>query len=224
MCNQACIEFAKSNLEPDEVRDKMVIEVGSLDVNGSVRPYIQSLSPRAYLGVDIEMGRGVDEVCDATDLDRRHGPDTFDLVVSTEMLEHVRDWRKVVHNLKYLVKPGGVIVLTTRSYGFGYHGYPYDFWRFELLDFREIFSDFIIDVLEKDPLDPGILLKARKPALFLEREPQNYPLYSMLRRRRAHCVTRLDILIFRAAHALRLFGVGTCISSLISRCAGRYSR
>ncbi len=94
-------------------------------------------------------------LCDAHDLDKSFGHQSFDLLISTEMLEHVKDQRKVVHNLKCLVKPGGVVLLTTRSHGFGYHGYPHDFRRYEILDFREIFSGFAIEALEKDPINPG---------------------------------------------------------------------
>ena len=42
-----------------------MLEVGSLNVNGSIRPMIESRGPRSYLGVDVLDGPGVDRVVDA---------------------------------------------------------------------------------------------------------------------------------------------------------------
>jgi len=46
-------------------------------------------------------------------------------VISTELLGHVQNWRLVVNNMKNVLKHGGY---ATRSHGFPYHAYPYDFW------------------------------------------------------------------------------------------------
>jgi hypothetical protein len=37
MCNAACIRFGKAQLSKDDIRMKRVIEVGALDLNGSLR-------------------------------------------------------------------------------------------------------------------------------------------------------------------------------------------
>src|SRR5207253_9693337 len=111
---------------------------------------------------------------------RIFGPETFDIVVSTEMIEHVRNWREAISSIKQVCKPGGTLVLTTRSIGYGYHGYPYDFWRYETEDLKRIFSDFEILALEKDSEAPGVFLKARKPKKFSEADLSSYKLYSIL--------------------------------------------
>lgn len=84
-----------------------VLEIGSHDVNGSVRP----LFPRArrFHGIDIAPGPGVDEVADAADW---HAPASFDVVVSTEVLEHAPRWEAIVANAWEARRPGGVLVLT----------------------------------------------------------------------------------------------------------------
>jgi SAM-dependent methyltransferase len=162
--NIAVLEFFIENAQKEEFENKRILEVGSKYVNGSVRPLIEKFfKPREYIGVDIEEGKFVDVVCDAENLVDYFGKETFDVVIATELLEHVKNWRKVVNNIKEVLKPNGYIYITTRSKGFPYHGYPYDFWRYEIEDMKEIFKDFEIIKLEKDPEAYGVFLKARKP-------------------------------------------------------------
>ncbi len=194
MCNKSCIEFGRANLGEADVRGKSVIEVGALDVNGSLRDDVEALKPTQYLGVDIEMGPRVDQVCNAYELLDRFGPESFDLLITTELMEHVRDWRKVVSNFKRLLRPLGSILITTRSKGFAYHGYPFDYWRYETSDMQALFSDFQIEALEKDPLSPGVFLKARKPERFLENDLNSYQLYSIIKQARANSITLQDLI------------------------------
>ena len=203
MCNDACIEFAAGQLHKDDVEDKRVLEVGARDVNGSVRSLVEALGPAAYLGVDLEGGPGVDAVCRAEDLVRSYGPESFDLVISTEMLEHVRNWRTVISNLKRVIAPGGVLLLTTRSKGFGFHGYPFDFWRYEMTDMEVLFSDFSIEALIPDRCHPGVLFKGRKPKQFQERDLSGHSLYSMMTGGRAVAIHNRDIVLFRARYLAR---------------------
>ena len=39
------------------------------------------------------------------------GPESFDVVVSTEVVEHVLDWRLVINNMKVVLKRGGLFYL-----------------------------------------------------------------------------------------------------------------
>ena len=202
MCNTTGIEFGKSVLVRDAVAGKDVLEVGSLDVNGSLRPHVESLGPARYVGVDLEAGPRVDAIVDARRLVEHFGRDAFDVVVTTEMLEHVRNWQGVVRNLKQVLRPGGVLVLTTRSIGFHYHGYPFDFWRYEPEDMRAIFADFEDLVLKSDTNAPGIFVFARKPLDYHERTP-SLALYSIVVGRRRKRITELDIALFRLNRGAR---------------------
>ena len=173
------------------------MEVGSRNVNGSLRPIIERSSPADYIGVDIENGPGVDMICDADKLVDVFGSNKFDLVVSMEMLEHVKDWQKVISNIKKACNPGGVILITTRSYGFHYHAYPYDFWRYEMNDMKEIFNDCEILALESDGSLPGVFIKAKKPSDFQENNLLNYGLYSMITNKR---IPKIEDKDFRCKH------------------------
>jgi SAM-dependent methyltransferase len=162
VCTYTCIDFARNNLTTDIVEGKRVVEIGSRDVNGSVRPVVEDLQPAEYTGVDIEPGPRVDIVCDATGVLELFGPESFDIVISTELHEHVRDWRTVINNMKSLLRPGGTLLITTRSKGFWLHGWPWDFWRYEPEDMKLIFADMDIKVVEPDPFQPGVFLLATK--------------------------------------------------------------
>lgn len=162
------IDFVRKSLSAEEVKGKKVLEVGSLDVNGSPRPTVMHLGPSEYWGVDCWLGPSVDIVCKADDLERTFGREVFDVVLSTEMLEHVEDWRLVVSQLKRAVKKGGILVTTTRSPGFPYHPYPIDKWRYTKEDFMKIFSDFEILDIQGDPMAAGVFIKGRKPSSFSE--------------------------------------------------------
>ncbi len=190
MCNTACLDFGRAALSPEEVAGRDVLEVGALNYNGSLRALLQAWTPRQYTGVDLMPGPGVDVVCPAENLTDHFGLGMFDVVVSTEMLEHVWDWRRVISNLKQILRPSGRLLITTRSRGYGYHASPHDYWRYELDDLRVLFADFTIQALQKDPLMPGVFLKAIKPVAFKECNLEDHALYSMLARRRCCKVHR----------------------------------
>jgi SAM-dependent methyltransferase len=192
MCHVSCILFGAINLKREEIEGKKIIEVGSYDVNGSVRSLIEFYKPKEYVGVDIMEGPGVDIVCNVEKTMDKFGKENFDVVISTELLEHVRDWRKVISNIKNICVTGGIILITTRSKGFPYHAYPYDFWRYELEDMQNIFSDCEILVLEKDPRALGVFVKVKKPNNFVEKNLSNYKLYSIVANKKVVGITDKD--------------------------------
>lgn len=154
-------------LAPSEVAGRRVLEVGSYNVNGSVRPLVEAHGPAAYLGVDQTPGPGVDRLVGCADLVSTFGPGSWDVVISTEMLEHVEDWWECVAQLCEVVATGGLLVLTTRSPGFPYHPYPIDTWRYpvpvmrDILDAAELTPLLVVD--DPDPKSPGVFAMATKP-------------------------------------------------------------
>lgn len=196
MCTRYCLDFVANHLSEPEVRGRSVLEVGAFDVNGSARSLVTKLGPASYLGVDMQAGPGVDEICPAEQLISRFGENAFDIVLSTDMLEHVFDWRAVLHNLKGVVKPGGLLVVTTCSFGFGYHAYPYDFWRYQEKDMRAIFADFQIHAAVDDPSHFVVFLKGQKPRPFVEADLHGIALHSMITRRRSLVVGEKEIARF----------------------------
>ena len=125
---QKCMQYVGGAITIFPVRGK-VLEVGSYDVNGSVRPLFKNRHRfPEYTGIDMREGPGVDIVGLASNLPFE--PETFDCVVTTEMLEHdSRVWVSVQEFFRVL-KPGGHVIITTRNIGFPFHEYPHDYWRF----------------------------------------------------------------------------------------------
>lgn len=108
--------LAKKHL-PSIFDETRVIEVGSLDINGSIRSLF---NPVEYIGVDLESGKGVDHVCPGQLLEFPSGH--FDVVVSTECFEHNPFWIETLANMLRMMRPNGTLLLTFASLGRPEHG------------------------------------------------------------------------------------------------------
>jgi SAM-dependent methyltransferase len=198
----SCVVFAAKHLRPEVVKGKRIIDIGACDFNGSIRPLLMSYDPEQYLGIDIIPGPCVDRVLSASDIAMEYGENSFDVVLSIEMMEHCRDWHTALTNMKRVCKPGGLIVITTPARGYPYHGYPNDFWRYETDDFKTLFDDFEAVETEKDPSGPGSFVCARKPQNFKENDHSNFGLFSVVTNR---VVSHLRDDDFKSWHFKKVF-------------------
>lgn len=136
-----CEEIMKAM--PEHFIDANVLDSGSLDINGNNR-YLLGPGCR-YTGVDIGPGKNVDFVCRIADF-KPGVYNEFDTVVSTEQLEHDRDWKDSLRAMYRLVKPGGLLLMTCAGPGRGEHGTtkcspgdsPYTNDYYQNLDPREL--------------------------------------------------------------------------------------
>lgn len=95
-----------------------VLEIGSYDVNGSVREVYAG--SREYIGVDLREGPGVDRVAFGHDLDL---PDaSFDVSISGECFEHDPYWVQTILNMCRMTRQGGLVAFTCASSGRPEHG------------------------------------------------------------------------------------------------------
>lgn len=94
-----------------------ILEIGGVQINGGVR----DLFPDAhrYWSIDPEPGAGVDQVARARDY---HAPTDYDLVISTEVLEHVEQPAEVIACAWRALRHGGTLILTCASTGRKPHG------------------------------------------------------------------------------------------------------
>lgn len=167
--HNSVMEFCKRHIT--DARGKRVLEVGAYDVNGTVREFVEEQKPEIYIGTDLRAcdhqscyrndRRCVDIVLPAEKLCELFAEKSFDIVICTEVLEHVQDWEKVLDEMTAVLKPGGYLIVTTRSPGFPFHEYPIDKWRFTVENMNEIFDDFTKTV-EEDKEAPGVFVKATR--------------------------------------------------------------
>lgn len=159
------MRWAEQLLDSATVEGRHVIEAGALDVNGSLRPWVESSRPASYIGTDIRPGPGVDLVTDAAELH----PQTADLLISTEMLEHAEHWQRALAGMLRAVRPGGQLLLTTRGPGFWRHDHPGDYWRFTCPLLARVLvtaGDMDLQLLQPDPDWPGVFVLASKPMVW----------------------------------------------------------
>ena len=122
-------EFVQSNFKNLDPKKKLrVLDVGSLDVNGTYRNLFDA-DLWVYEGIDMEHGKNVDFV-PAAPYDRKElKSNTYDLVISGQALEHIEYPWKTFENIERVLKPSALCCIIAPSSG-PEHKHPVDCWRF----------------------------------------------------------------------------------------------
>lgn len=121
-----------------------ILEVGSRNVNGVVRPLFSKAY--SYCGVDLEAGPGVDRVVYPH---QPLGEESFDLAICLEVLEHDPKPWITVEQMRRALNPGGVLLISVPTTGFPEHRHPHDCFRF----MRDAFSLWIFEGMRQIALD-----------------------------------------------------------------------
>ena len=98
------------NQFPAYFTNTKVLDVSSLDMNGTIRPLFTNCD---YLGVDIRAGKNVDLVIAGHLLDRPDG--YFNVSASCECFEHDSTWSKTFYNMVRMTN--GLVFFTCASTG-----------------------------------------------------------------------------------------------------------
>lgn len=136
-----------------------VLDVWSMDINGNNRYLFED---SRYTWIDVWPWKNVDVVCSG----HEYKPDQyFDVVISTEMLEHNKYWKETLQNMVNLVWESGMLLFTCAGEWRAEHGttrttpddapFTNDYYRNfnetmlrEAIDLEETFSEF--EVSNKD--------------------------------------------------------------------------
>jgi SAM-dependent methyltransferase len=136
---------------------KTVLDVGSVNVNGSPKELIVSRGLN-YLGCDLGPGPGVDVTVDMTadfaSVDAALAGRRFDLVLALNVLEHVFEPIKALDNMLALVRPGGYVLVAVPCV-WDLHAWPYDYCRLNPDFFTKYAETRKVSVVE-DSLQLGV--------------------------------------------------------------------
>ena len=119
-----------------------------LDAGCGSRPYQEWFGPvTEYVGLDVSAGRGVDLVVASNE--RWPLPnENFDVILSSQVLEHVEHPDITLKEMSRVLKRGGVAILTF-PFLYNEHGTPDDYRRFTAYQAAKLFPDCEVSYLEK---------------------------------------------------------------------------
>lgn len=113
---QDFISYVKNKF-PNLFENVRVLEIGSLDINGTMRTFFSNCD---YLGIDVGEGKGVDLVCQGQEYD---APDeSYDVCTSGECFEHNPYWAQTFANMVRMCKSNGLVLFTCATTGRKEHG------------------------------------------------------------------------------------------------------
>lgn len=138
-------KFVYDDLKPNLKTTDRLLDCGA----GSFR-YRYALKDTVYESSDFEQAFDKDSqgkhtyVCDITDIPV---PDnTFDVVVSTQVIEHVPDPASAILEMSRILKVGGSLYLTAPQIS-PVHGIPYNFFFFTNIGLKKLFEDSSLEVI-----------------------------------------------------------------------------
>jgi len=136
-----------------QVKSGMILDVGC-----GMKPYksLLNASGSAYYGTDYPLtmkgsyGKSTkaDFFSESTLLPFNNN--TFDTLLSTQMLEHVSDPKKVIQEMGRVLKPGGIMILSAPM-TWPLHEEPYDFFRYTLHGLRHLLQKANFEILDEIP-------------------------------------------------------------------------
>lgn len=105
-----------------------ILDVGSLDVNGTYRELFAT-PPWIYTGLDMAAGSNVDIVLRTPYVWREVASVSADVVISGQAFEHIQYFWITMLEIARVLKTGGICCILAPSSG-PEHRYPVDCWRF----------------------------------------------------------------------------------------------
>ena len=143
------LAFRKKYLESKKNEALLILDLGSLDVNGSYREYFDHAlgADWTYRGIDMAAGKNVDIVLQDPYNWREIRSSSTDIVISGQAFEHIEFFWLSILEIFRVLKPEGLCCLIAPSGG-PEHRYPVDCWRFYADGFAALAHFSSLEVLE----------------------------------------------------------------------------
>lgn len=105
----------------------------ALDIGCGEQPFRSELEKKGYAYMGFDVTQNKKQNVDVLGLIDRPLPDAlknrqFNILICTEVLEHVADWQQAFQNMYSLLAPGGKILITC-PHMYNLHEEPHDYWR-----------------------------------------------------------------------------------------------
>lgn len=139
-------EFRGRYLDSKRETPLLILDIGSMDVNGSYRPLFD-VSEWRYRGADMAPGKNVDIVLNNPYQWREIPSASIDVLISGQAFEHIEYFWFTILEIERILKPGGLCCLIAPSGGYE-HKYPVDCWRFYSDGFAALAKFGRLSVLE----------------------------------------------------------------------------
>ncbi len=136
----------------DRFLQSRATDARTLDLGGGSGPYADYFPNRTCM--DVRPTPDVDFLGDAHHLPVRDA--AFDVVVCTEVLEHLKEPRAALDEMFRVLAPNGRLLLTTR-FLFPIHESPHDFYRYTRYGLEHLLARFEIVTLEEETDTMGTL-------------------------------------------------------------------
>lgn len=181
-----------------------------VDIGCGTKPYKTLFAPHitSYFGIDFEntsdlhygSSTQADLYVDCTDT--KLEAETFDTLLSTQVIEHIYDTHAFIVECNRLLKKGGTAIFTI-PFVWENHAEPFDYYRFTKYSIDKLFKQHGFEIIEIKPLGGAYATLIQTKIITIYCRPSNSFLYKIFRRIRNALV--VPVMNIMALHLDRLF-------------------